>query len=268
MMERDLKNSEKSMTYKRAFLYSILLDTIFLLFLGYALKNILPPFVHQEMKISLAVDMPQSLNSGGSGGNEGGYTPSRSEDLVETPTEKSLTLPHQETKVTDKYKEQKSTLKENTSNKTPLPTKGSRTTGKRGGQGYGEGSGMGHGTGEKTGEGLGTGSGTGNGIGSGEGDGIGSGTEKGYIDISGYLNRLDENKVYPPMAVKRGLTGTAIFNVTFSAQGDIIAVELIESSGEKILDKAAEKLIYEGGQIINTTGETTVETIPIHYNLN
>lgn len=117
----------------------------------------------------------------------------------------------------------------------------------------------------------GTGSGSGgNGSGSGSGDGVGSGQNggNGYVDLAGYIAKLNSIKQYPAQAVRRNLTGTAVFNVTFSAEGDVISVNMIASSGHSILDNAARHLIESGGRIINTTGQSTTEEIPITYELH
>lgn len=109
--------------------------------------------------------------------------------------------------------------------------------------------------------------GTGTGSGTGEGTGIGSGKNggNGYVDLDGYIARLNQIKKKPMQAVKRHLTGTATFAVSFDASGYVTNIEMTSSSGYSILDNAARKLIMNGGAIYNTTGHSTVETVSITY---
>lgn len=118
---------------------------------------------------------------------------------------------------------------------------------------YGEGGG---GTGDGTG-------GSGGGIGQDDGGGGG-----GYVDLSGYLSKLNSIKEYPQQAIERDIEGTVTYSVTFSAEGDVVSATLIESSGSSILDNAAYRLIMRGGRIYNTTGQPTTEIIPINYSFS
>lgn len=118
------------------------------------------------------------------------------------------------------------------------------------------------------GEGDGTG-GSGGGYGRGEGGGIGNGSGggNGYVDLTGYLGKLNQIKEYPQQAILRGISGQVVFRVTFSSTGSVKNIELVSSSGSSILDDAGRKLIQSGGKIYNTTGKPTVEIIPIAYEL-
>lgn len=122
---------------------------------------------------------------------------------------------------------------------------------------FGEG---GNGTGDGTG-------GKGGGYGKGDGGGVGNGTGggHGYVDLSGYLQKLNQIKTYPQQAAIRGISGRVVFRVTFSANGTVQSIQLIQSSGSSILDNAGRRLIQSGGKIFNTTKKPTTETIPISY---
>lgn len=113
----------------------------------------------------------------------------------------------------------------------------------------------------------GTGDGDGDGSGNGSGDGIGDGNNggNGYVDLDEYMARLNARKVTPPQALKRNLHGSVGFQVTFDANGDIVGISLVSSSGHSILDNAATRLIESGGRIHNTTGLSTTEHIIIRY---
>ncbi len=141
---------------------------------------------------------------------------------------------------------------------TPSESGGIAPSGVEGGTGTGE---AGGGYGGTNTEGHGTGEGVGP---SGEGTGGGN----GYIDMDEYIGRLNSMKSYPPQAVQRGLEGTAVYSVTFSASGEVVSVSLIQSSGHGILDRAGESLIWSGGNITNTTGEGHTANIPLSYRLN
>lgn len=105
--------------------------------------------------------------------------------------------------------------------------------------------------------------GQGDGYGSGDGDGGGN----GYVDLSGYLQKLNQLKTYPNQAIIRGITGKVVYSVTFSANGNVQSIELVSSSGSSILDNAGRRLIESGGKILNTTNRPTTEIIPIVYEL-
>lgn len=126
------------------------------------------------------------------------------------------------------------------------------------GQGDGSGTGGGHGGDNTMGDGSGSGTGP-------SGDGTNGGN--GYVDIDGYVARLNSMKSYPPQALNQGITGTVYCAVSFTASGEVVGVSIAGSSGSGILDKAAQKLIWNGGNITNTTGQEGTITVPIVYGL-
>lgn len=89
----------------------------------------------------------------------------------------------------------------------------------------------------------------------------------GYSDSSGYIARVEANKVMPQQAIRRGLTGTVSFSVTFDGAGNFVDATMIGSSGSSILDNAASNLVSSQGGIENTTGRPVTITVNVTYDL-
>jgi protein TonB len=53
------------------------------------------------------------------------------------------------------------------------------------------------------------------------------------------LRKLETAKRYPRMARKMGIEGTAVVRFKLKPEGGVEAVELVDSSGSAILDKAS-----------------------------
>ena len=134
------------------------------------------------------------------------------------------------------------------------------------GDGSGTGSGYGSGSGSGVGDGVGDGQGYGEGSGSGQGSGdSGSeGTGTGAFDTDGFWSAVNANKTYPPMAVKRGLTGTVYVTVTLDAGGNCIGVS---ASGDGLLAKAATKAVYAACPYPNPTGSEITINVPVTFEL-
>ncbi|OBZ32060.1 energy transducer TonB [Megasphaera sp. DISK 18] len=144
------------------------------------------------------------------------------------------------------------------------------------GSGSGSGTGSGEGSGSGSGYGSGSGSGSGDGIGDGEGYGEGSGsgqgsgdsgsdgTGTGAFDTDGFWSAVNANKTYPPMAVKRGLTGTVYVTVTLDGSGNCIGVS---ASGDGLLAKAATKAVYAACPYPNPTGGDITVNVPVTFEL-
>ena len=90
----------------------------------------------------------------------------------------------------------------------------------------------------------------------------------GSYDSSGYIGRVNANKVMPQQAVRRGLSGTVSFNVTFDSEANFAGADMISSSGSSILDNAAASLVASSGGIENTTGGPVTITINVDYGYN
>lgn len=148
---------------------------------------------------------------------------------------------------------------------------GSRDGGSsRSGSGFGTGEGNGEGSGSGSGEGPGSGSGDGQGYGQGTGDGQGSGdsgaagTGSAPFDSDGFWSAVNANKSYPPMAIKRGLTGTVTVTVVLDSSGNCVSASA-DSSG--LLAKAAVNAVYAACPYPNGTGSTVTVHVPVTFNL-
>lgn len=138
------------------------------------------------------------------------------------------------------------------------------------GEGNGEGAGSGSGEGPGSGSGTGAGSGDGQGYGQGTGDGQGSGdsgaagTGSAPFDSDGFWSAVNANKSYPPMAIKRGLTGTVTVTVVLDSSGNCVSASA-DSSG--LLAKAAVNAVYAACPYPNGTGSTVTVHVPVTFNL-
>ena len=118
-----------------------------------------------------------------------------------------------------------------------------------------------------SGSGGGSGSGSGTGEGSGEGSGSGSGaagTGSAPFDSDGFWSAVNANKSYPPMAIKRGLTGTVTVTVVLDSSGNCVSASA-DSSG--LLAKAAVNAVYAACPYPNGTGSTVTVHVPVTFNL-
>ena len=87
----------------------------------------------------------------------------------------------------------------------------------------------------------------------------------GYFDVSEYRASLDANKVMPPQAVRRGITGVVTIRVYFDGEGNYVSAKIEESSGSSLLDNDALALAARSGGAINTTGEPKSDVFYIRY---
>ena len=90
----------------------------------------------------------------------------------------------------------------------------------------------------------------------------------GTYSSAGYIARVESNKVMPQQAVRRGITGTVSFDVTFDSDGNFVSALKTGSSGSSILDDAAYSLVSSSGGIENTTGHSVTIEVNVSYNLN
>lgn len=130
------------------------------------------------------------------------------------------------------------------------------------GEGSGEGSGSGSGAGSGNGDGQGYGEGSGNGQGSGDSGAAGTGSAP--FDSDGFWSAVNANKSYPPMAIKRGLTGTVTVTVVLDSSGNCVSASA-DSSG--LLAKAAVNAVYAACPYPNGTGSTVTVHVPVTFNL-
>ena len=108
------------------------------------------------------------------------------------------------------------------------------------------------------------GGGEGSGSGQGSGDSGSDGTGTGTFDTDGFWSAVNANKTYPPMAVKRGLTGTVYVTVTLDGSGNCIGVS---ASGDGLLAKAAMKAVYAACPYPNPTGGDITVNVPVTFEL-
>lgn len=97
----------------------------------------------------------------------------------------------------------------------------------------------------RQGGGSGGGSGSGSGLDRGPGQGTGS-------LLQGYLREvrrlLERQKEYPHMAQRLNLQGVAVLQFSIAADGQVEALNLCQSSGHEILDKAAQETVRRVGR--------------------
>lgn len=144
-----------------------------------------------------------------------------------------------------------------------LPANG--TAGTSGGMGSGV-AGTGTGSGEGSGDGRGYGEGAGGGQGSG--DSGAEGTGQAPFDSEGFWSAVNANKEYPPMAIRRGLTGTVTVTVTLDGGGNCSGAYVSGSSGQSLLDKAALKAVQAACPYPNASGQEITINVPVTFNLN
>ena len=272
--------------------------------LGVAGLFIAGTVAHQEQQQMYVVDLDssdlQSAGSGHAGGGGGGNSNLFPEKLSDSQMEQKMAQatqaptptanhpsvpPTSDTVPTPDTSSSQSSAPFAAPSAAPAPSGysgGSSDAGSSGGYGTGSGSGTGSGVGEGTGsgEGGGSGSGYGDGVGDGQGYGEGSGdgqgsgdsgaegTGTGAFDESGLWAAINANKTYPPMAVRRGLTGSVTIQTTIDPSGTITSVSVVGSSGQSILDKAAVQAAYNVGSYPNPTGSTVTATTTVTFNLN
>lgn len=63
--------------------------------------------------------------------------------------------------------------------------------------------------------------------------------------LNAIVGELDRHRYYPELARPLGLTGVARFLVVIDRRGRLIGMQLVQSSGSELLDRAAEKAIRD-----------------------
>ena len=84
---------------------------------------------------------------------------------------------------------------------------------------------------------------------------------------SRFAARVEANKEYPYMAVKRGLTGAVRVTASLSAEGNLESVYITASSGASLLDEAALQAVRNSCPFSNGAGRSITITVPIHFDL-
>ncbi|SDP66481.1 energy transducer TonB [Selenomonas ruminantium] len=82
-----------------------------------------------------------------------------------------------------------------------------------------------------------------------------------------FAARVEANKEYPYMAIKRGETGVASVTVTLSEAGSLASVYVSGSSGSSLLDKAAMQAVRNSCPFTHGAARSITLTVPIHFDL-
>lgn len=211
-----------------------------------------------------------SGHSGGSGGSSNLFPEKLSEKDVEqrTAAEKSNSLASVSVSADAVMTRSSSDVAQQTgdASSSGISHGGGVGTGSGSGEGSGIGSGSGSGAGSGSGDGIGDGYGYGDGSGNGQGSGDSGaqGTGSAPFDTDGFWAAVNANKVYPAMAIKRGLTGTVYVDVTLDGNGNCLGAS---ASDDSILAKAAVNAVYAACPYPNATNETITIQVPITFDL-
>jgi protein TonB len=81
-------------------------------------------------------------------------------------------------------------------------------------------------------------------------------------------SRIVENKTYPQVARKRNIEGVVQILLSLDEHGEAVELRIIESSGNRILDKAALQLIQKVLPYEHGLGRGFSVQIPIRYDLS
>lgn len=84
---------------------------------------------------------------------------------------------------------------------------------------------------------------------------------------SRFAARVEANKEYPYMAVKRGQSGVVSVTVTLSAEGVLESSYISASSGVSVLDNAALQAVRNSCPFSHGAGRSLILTVPIHFDL-
>ncbi len=67
--------------------------------------------------------------------------------------------------------------------------------------------------------------------------------------LSLIIRKIEAAKRYPRMARKMGIEGTAVVRFKLRSEGQVEAVEIMESSGSEILDKASIETVRDAAPL-------------------
>ena len=85
--------------------------------------------------------------------------------------------------------------------------------------------------------------------------------------IQGIRKKLIQKKIYPYAARKKGIQGIVFILLKLDEQGYLLELRITQSSGYKVLDKAAVSLIKKVVPYEHGTGQPVSIEIPIKYSL-
>lgn len=87
------------------------------------------------------------------------------------------------------------------------------------------------------------------------------------IVMDGLREKILKIQIYPAAARKKGLQGVVLLRLELDSEGNIIALQVMRSSGHKILDRAAVSLLKKVVPYDHGTGRSIAVEIPIKYSL-
>ncbi len=73
--------------------------------------------------------------------------------------------------------------------------------------------------------------------------------------------RVQAALVYPPAARRRGISGTTRIQFEIGAHGEAMAVETVESSGSRLLDRAAEQSARDAAPLPYVFGRLRIPVV-------
>ncbi len=84
---------------------------------------------------------------------------------------------------------------------------------------------------------------------------------------SRFAARVEANKEYPYMAIKRGDSGVVSVTVTLSSDGSLQSVYVSSSAGINLLDNAALQAVRNSCPFSHGAARSITMTVPIHFDL-
>ena len=245
---------------------------VHLLVVGAAAMFLAGAVMQQEQQQMYVIDLDtselSSAGSGHAGGGSGGEL--FPEKLSETAVAERVAQIDASQSAVRPHPQLSDAVPEPAPSSQPAPAAASSSAAGGGGVGSSVGAGSGTGTGSGVGDGTGDGQGYGEGAGDGQGSGYSGaeGTGSSPFDSDGFWSAVNANKSYPPMAVRRGLTGSVTITVTLDSSGNCVNAYVSGSSGQSILDKAALNAVYAACPYPNASGQDVTVNVPVTFNLN
>ena len=79
--------------------------------------------------------------------------------------------------------------------------------------------------------------------------------------------KIMEHQIYPAVARKRGYQGIVFVMIELDPAGNLVSIDVSQSSGYRVLDRAAESLVKKVVPYSHGTGRSITIEIPIKYSL-
>jgi protein TonB len=87
------------------------------------------------------------------------------------------------------------------------------------------------------------------------------------LDLDRFLRRIRERKIYPLAARRRGYEGRVVIRLRLDREGNAADIAVLESSGHRVLDRAALSLVEEALPFRHGAGREVVLDVPVQYSL-